>query len=180
MPANLSNAELRTLINVTEDRFGSGPMPKAVGTLYKKMVRAVKKISTSSAKDKGKALQYWVCARLASLVGVSFVQSDDLFPIHSREMGQAGTDIVFRTSQVQSLLPFSFECKSTESLELPSTIMQVQNNTRPGTDWVIVHKRKSFRNPIVIMEWRAFEVLVKSKISCCNSRTGEERSAGHE
>lgn len=161
MPASLSNKELHTLINIVEDRFKPGLMPKEVETLYKRMVRATKKIAVQSAKDKGRGLQYWVCEKIAAFLHVVFVQSDDLCPVHSREMGQPGSDIVLRTAEAQRKFPFTVECKSTESFELMKTIEQVKANQKDGTSWMIVHKRKALIEPIVILEWSSFENLLR-------------------
>ena len=64
--------------------------------LIKKLKNAQKTIKVSSRKGKGRGLQYWVCERIAGMFGINFVQSDDTCLVHSREMGQHGTDIVLR------------------------------------------------------------------------------------
>lgn len=160
MPLSLSNNELDILIGALERCVGPSGMDNALSVIYRKMVRAKKRITVQSAKDKGRNLQYWVCGRIADILHITFNQSDDLCPIHSREMGQTGSDIVFRTMEVQKAFPFSIECKSTENFELVKTVKQAKDNQRDGTDWLIVHKRKAFTEPIVIMEWSAFEKLI--------------------
>ncbi len=160
MPASLSNKELHILINIVEDRFKSGLMPKDVETLYKRMVRATKKITVQSAKSKGRDFQHFICSRIAGLLGIDYVQSDDTCPIHSREMGQNGTDVVFRTKEVQFQFPFSIECKSGKSLELNSSIEQAKNNKLENTDWLVTY-RGDRQDPIVILDWMAFERLLQ-------------------
>jgi hypothetical protein len=164
MPSTLSNKELQTLIHITEDRFKSdGIMPNDVVVLYKKMIRATKKIAVQSAKSKGRDFQYWICTQIAHFLHITFLQADDFCPIHSREMGQAGSDIVFRTLEAQEKFPFTVECKAAESFELLKTIEQVKANQKNGTDWLIAHKRKALTEPIVIMAWSAFAKLLMRK-----------------
>jgi hypothetical protein len=125
-----------------------------IPSLAKKMEH--KKIKVSSAKGKGRNLQYWVCERVADITGIPWVQSDDNCEIHSREMGQHGIDLVLR-GKAAGKFPFSVECKSSEQLNLVETIAQASRNNIPGRDWLIVHKRKAIPNPIVILSWEAFE-----------------------
>lgn len=160
MPANLSNKEITALLSFVETSDQT-KIPE-VDKICKKLYRACKPIKVQSAKDKGRGLQYWVCEKIAAVLHVTFVQSDDLCPVHSREMGQPGCDIVLRTAEAQRKFPYTVECKSTESFELMKTIEQVRANQKDGTDWLIVHKRKALTEPIVLMDWSAFERLFRS------------------
>jgi hypothetical protein len=126
-----------------------------------KLLKADQRIKTSSAKAKGRNLQYWVCERIASLLGLEFNQSDDQCLIHSREMGQSGKDIIIR-GDAYKRFPYSIEAKNSESLQLPTVIAQVQANTTEKEDWIIVHKRKTIKDPIAIMDWMTFEKLYRS------------------
>jgi hypothetical protein len=128
--------------------------------IYKKLNKVDKKIKISSAKGKGRNLQYWVCERIAKLFNVQFNQQDEQCLIHSKEMGQRGVDIVFR-GDIYKSFPFDIECKNTESFSLISTIEQAKTNTKEGRYWMIVHKKKALTQPIVIMEWDTFEYLWK-------------------
>jgi hypothetical protein len=130
-----------------------------IPSLAKKMEH--KKIKVSSAKGKGRNLQYWVCERIADITGIPWVQSDDNCEIHSREMGQAGVDVVLRGKAAEKF-PFSIECKSSEQLNLVDTVNQASKNNLPGRNWLIVHKRKAIPNPIVILSWEAFEWIWRS------------------
>ena len=130
-----------------------------IPSLAKKMEH--KKIKVSSAKGKGRNLQYWVCERIADITGIAWVQSDDNCEIHSREMGQAGVDLVLRGKAAEKF-PFSIECKSSEQLNLVDTVNQASKNNLPGRNWLIVHKRKAIPNPIVIMDWNTFEWIWRS------------------
>ena len=113
-----------------------------------------------SAKAKGRALQKWVCAQIANMFNVEYKPEEDNCPIHSREMGQQGTDIVLR-SPIREKFPFDIECKNTEKLKLYDSINQAINNTNLSErDWLLVHK-KNYSDPVVIMSWDAFEKLIR-------------------
>jgi len=120
--------------------------------LSKKMEH--KKIKVASAKGKGRNLQHWVCERISEMTGIPYSQDDDSL-IRSREMGQAGVDIVLRDKAAERF-PFSIECKSSEQLNLVETVEQAKRNNLPEREWLIVHKRKAIPNPIVIMDWDTF------------------------
>jgi len=133
---------------------------KLENALIKKMNAVDKTISVSSRKGKGRNLQYWLCDKISKLINIKWVQADDSCLIHSREMGQHGTDIVLRRKALKKF-PFSIECKSTETLSLIKTIQQAEANTAAGTDMLIVHKCKALKSPIVIVFWDTFEKLFK-------------------
>ena len=127
--------------------------------LIKKFERAEKKIKVSSAKGKGRGLQYWVCDRIAKMFGLEFIQSDDNCLVHSREMGQHGTDIVLR-GKVFDNFPFDIECKSCESLSIPEWVRQARANKKENRDWLLVFKKQTIgHEPLVVMEWNTFEKI---------------------
>jgi hypothetical protein len=121
-----------------------------------------KSMNPRSAKNKGARLQKWVCQKIADIFDIEFDNQDDQCLIHSREMGQSGTDIILR-GDIYNKFPYAIECKNTEKLSLYPTIEQAKNNTQLGQDWLIVHK-KNRSEPIVIMDWEAFEKLFKRSI----------------
>jgi hypothetical protein len=127
-----------------------------------KIKNADKRIAISSAKGKGRNLQYWVCERISKLIGIPYNQQDDQCLIHSREMGQVGVDIILR-GEVQKQFPFSIECKSTESMNFIKTIIQAISNQAEKTDWMIVHRCKAF-SPVVVISWDTFEKLFRGSI----------------
>lgn len=127
--------------------------------LIKKFQRAEKKISVSSAKAKGRGLQYWVCDRIAKIFGIEFVQSDDNCLVHSREMGQHGRDVIVR-GELYNKFPFDIECKSCEMLSVPEWIKQAKDNNEEGRNWLVVFKKHTMGSePFVIMGWNCFEKL---------------------
>lgn len=127
--------------------------------IISKLERAEKKIKVSSAKGKGRGLQYWVCDRIAKMFGIEFVQSDDNCLVHSREMGQHGRDIIVR-GEIYNKFPFDIECKSCETLSVPEWIRQAKDNTEEGRNWLVVFKKHTMGSePFVIMGWNCFEKL---------------------
>ena len=131
--------------------------------LLKKLEKADKRITTQSAKAKGRGLQMWVCNKISALINIPFDNQDDQCLIHCREMGQSGTDVILRRKAIK-LFPYSIECKNSESFNLYSTISQVEANQAEGTNWLIVHKRKTIKKPIVIMTWEAFEKIFRKTL----------------
>lgn len=128
--------------------------------IISKLERAEKKIKTSSAKGKGRNLQYWVCERIAKIFNIEFNQSDDECLIHSREMGQHGTDIILR-GEIRKKFPFDIECKCCESLSIPDWVRQARTNKKENRDWLVVFKKQTIGSePLVLMDWDAFEKIV--------------------
>lgn len=137
-----------------------GTKTKESKKIIGKLERAEKKIKTSSAKGKGRNLQYWVCERIAKMFGIEFVQSDDTCLVHSREMGQHGTDICLR-GEFYKKFPFDIECKSCESLSIPEWVRQARTNKKENRDWLVVFKKQTIgHEPLVLMEWETFEKLM--------------------
>lgn len=145
---------------------------KEAEKLVKRIDRSMRPIKVSSAKGKGRSLQYWVCERIAKMFGIEFVQSDDNCLIHSREMGQRNVDIVTR-GWIHDAFRFDVECKAQENLSLSDWIQQAKSNTNENRDWLLVIKKKSIGEPFVVMDWEAFEKLVKNSSSfnnCCEKQ----------
>lgn len=166
MPVNLSNKEIRAIKEVLAKDV-SFCISESGGKLWRKLERALRSIKPSSAKGKGRELQQWVCRKIAALLGIEYNQQDDQCLIHSREMGQAGVDVILRGEALRRF-PFAVECKSTEQLEFMKAIKQAQahqmvsvKNGIDKYDWMVVHKRKSLPSPVVIMSWETFEDMYK-------------------
>ncbi len=127
------------------------------------MEQANKRITVSSAKGKGRGLQMWVCRKISQIIHIPFDNQDDNSLILSRPMGLSGLDIILK-DKASKLFPFSIECKNSESFNLLKTIEQVQANKKPNTDYLIIYKRKIFKQPIVILEFSVFEKLFKGEL----------------
>lgn len=111
-----------------------------------------------SNKAKARNLQKWVAERLSLLSGIPWGPEDEK-EIQSRPMGQQGVDVILR-GEAAERFPYSFECKSGESFQLVKSIEQARANEKKERPWIIVHKRKKFRNPIVMMDWDTFADLL--------------------
>ena len=132
--------------------------------LIKKFENAEKTIKVSSRKGKGRGLQYWVCERIAAMFGIKFEQSDDTCLIHSREMGQRGTDIVLR-GEIYKNFPFDIECKACESLSIPEWVRQARANKKENRNWLVIFKKHTIgHEPLVLMEWECFERIFNKNI----------------
>jgi hypothetical protein len=134
----------------------------SLGPLLKRFTKTQQQITTASAKAKGRNLQQWVCRKIADITGLPYEQSDDSCAIHSREMGQAGVDIVLR-DQALERFPFSVECKASEGLNIKETVEQTKRNTYKGTDWLIVYNKKAIPETLVLMSWDTFDKLARRK-----------------
>lgn len=117
-------------------------------------------MKTSGCKAKGRRFQYWVAEKVAELLGVEFNQQDDLCAVHSREMGQSGTDVYVRDRELKKLFPYDVECKNTESVSLYKYIEQAKGNTKSENQWIVFHK-KNRSKPIVILDAEHFFELLK-------------------
>lgn len=117
--------------------------------------------TVQSNKAKGRNLQRFVAEKLSKISGIPWGREDEM-EIQSRPMGQAGADIILR-GEAAKRFPYAFECKSGESFQLVKTIEQARENATDKRPWVIVHRRKKFRNPIVMMDWDTFEKLISDK-----------------
>lgn len=121
-----------------------------------KLERAEKKIKVSSAKGKGRGLQYWVCEKIANLFGIEFKQSDDECLIQSRPMGQHSVDIILR-GELKKKFPFSIECKAQETLNIKEWIRQARENELPDTSWMLIFKKQTLGSkPIVCLDFETF------------------------
>lgn len=128
---------------------------KETKRLIKKIEKSMKPIKVSTAKGKGRSLQYWVCEQLAKIFNVDYVQSDDNCKIHSREMGQHGIDVILR-DELYNHFRYDIECKAQESLYITDWIEQAKANKKIDRDWLLVVKKQSVGEPFVVMSWDAF------------------------
>ena len=112
------------------------------------------RISVSSAKAKGRQLQKWAAEKISDTIDIPWGYEDDK-DIQPRLMGQSGTDVVLR-GQALEWFPFSVECKSCEAWSVPAFIRQARKNVLPGTDWLLIIKRKEFQKPVVLIDAEKF------------------------
>jgi len=134
----------------------AGNLPASV---VKKVTTATKPKSVKYGRAKGMRGQHWVANRFASILNIDWEQADDNSPIAVRPSGQHGSDIILR-GEAYNRLPFDVECKWAESFNFVDTIEQTAANTKAGRIPLIVHNRKAFKEPIVILNWSDFESIL--------------------
>ena len=91
-------------------------------------------MKTSSKKGKGRRLQNYVVEKLLFLF--SCLENDD---IKAAIMGESGEDIKLSPA-ARKKIPYSFECKNQERLNILSSLEQAEDNCK-GFDPILVFKR---------------------------------------
>ncbi len=125
-------------------------------TLLKPIIKKKKRISVQSAKAKGRELQKWVVRKLSE---ITQIPSGKDCLIQSREMGQSGTDVKLIGPALDAI-PYSIECKRTESWSVHSWIEQAQANQLPDTNWLLI-ARRSNKKAVAFMDAEHFFDLFK-------------------
>jgi len=103
----------------------------------------------SSAKNKGRKLQQWVCGKLLEYAGV--LKPDD---ITSRSMGAGGEDVLLSPS-ARSIYPVSIECKSIARFSGYGFYDQAVSNCPEGSEPIAVVKANR-RKPLVLVDAEYF------------------------
>ena len=115
-----------------------------------------------SAKAKGRNLQNFVRDKLRQV----FVEEWKLVPgleaddIKSQTMGMPGEDIVLSPS-AKKLIPYSFECKNTERLNLWKAIEQAEDNCEDRDPVVVIKRNRS--KVYAVIEFDEFIKLIRRK-----------------
>ena len=105
--------------------------------------------NVKTSKAKGRRLQNYVRDSLRKLFS-SCLEEDD---IKSQTMGMTGEDIVLSPA-AQKVIPYSFECKNKERLDLWASLEQAEDNAN-GRAPVLIFKRN--RSKIyVVLEYDKF------------------------
>ena len=113
-------------------------------------------MKTQSAKAKGRRLQQLVVSKL--LEKFPELSEDD---IRSTSMGAQGEDVQL-SARARENIPFSFECKNQERLNVWEAIEQSKSNCKGHTPLVVMKKNKS--EPHVILSLDDFlNVISKDK-----------------
>ena len=92
-----------------------------------------------SAKAKGRNLQNLVRDKLRSIVVGKVLEEDD---IKSQTMGMSGEDIVL-TPSAKKVIPYSFECKNTERLNLWKSLEQCESNCEDRNPVLVIKRNRS-------------------------------------
>ena len=104
----------------------------------------------SSSKAKGRRLQNYVRDRLKEVFikdwkKLPALEDDD---IKSQTMGMTGEDIVM-SPDAKKIIPYSFECKNVEKINIWSALEQAETNCEGRTP-VLVFKRNRSKTYVVI------------------------------
>ena len=110
-------------------------------------------MKSRSAKNKGKRLQNSV--RDLLLETFNQLEPDD---IRSAIMGESGEDIKLSPA-ARKLIPYSFECKNQEKLNIWESLKQADSNSQKGKP-VLVFKRNRSKT-YAVLEIQAFIDLIK-------------------
>ena len=92
-----------------------------------------------SAKAKGRNLQNLVRDKLRSIFVGKKLEDDD---IKSQTMGMSGEDIVL-TPSAKKQIPYSFECKNTERLNLWKSLEQCESNCEDRNPVLVIKRNRS-------------------------------------
>ena len=115
-----------------------------------------------SAKAKGRNLQNLVRDRLRKI----FVEEWTKYPklenddIQSQTMGMGGEDILL-SPMARKLIPYSFECKNTERLNLWGALEQCEGNRKDRTPVLIIKRNRS--KVYAVIEFDYFMNDIKEK-----------------
>jgi len=112
--------------------------------------------NVKSSKAKGRRLQNYVRDTLRDLFS-SRLEEDD---IKSQTMGMTGEDVVLSPA-AKKLIPYSFECKNVERLDLWKSLEQAISNAEDRTP-VLVFKRNRTKT-YVAFEYDKFLELINEE-----------------
>ena len=99
-------------------------------------------MKTRSAKNKGKRLQNILRDKLIKLYPT--LEND----ISSQIMGMQGEDIVL-TPHAKAILPYSFECKNVEKLNVWKSFKQCETNSGNSTPVLVIKRNRE--KPKIVM-----------------------------
>ena len=110
-----------------------------------------------SAKAKGRNLQNLVRDKLRSIFLGKVLEEDD---IKSQTMGMSGEDIVL-TPTAKKVIPYSFECKNTERLNLWKSLEQCESNCEDRNPVLVIKRNRS--EVYAIIKFDKFLNLIEEK-----------------
>ena len=116
-------------------------------------------IKTSSAKQKGRALQQFVRDSIIDLLKPYGVVADD---VKSTSMGASGEDVQL-SPLAKRLLPVSVECKSHKAMAIYTWWTQCLSNTKAGERPLLVIKINQKR-PLAVMDYRDYIRLEQTRL----------------
>ena len=112
----------------------------------RKTTRKKKKTNVRSIKAKGRRLQNFV----RDLLRKAFpsLEEDD---IKSQTMGMPGEDIVLSPAGKKAI-PYSFECKNVEKLNVWSAIEQATDNAEDRNPVVVIKRNRTIAYAVIKLE----------------------------
>jgi len=108
-------------------------------------------IKTSSAKQKGRALQQFVRDSIIDLLKPYGVVAED---VKSTSMGASGEDVQL-SPLAKRLLPVSVECKSHKAMAIYTWWAQCLSNTKAGERPLLVIKINQ-KKPLAVMDYQDY------------------------
>ena len=138
-------------------------------------------MKAKASKAKGRRLQNWVrdklrTAFITNWTKIPRLEEDD---IKSQTMGMTGEDIILSPAARQ-IIPYSFECKNVERLNIWSAINQAETNAPDSCTPVTIIKRNHSKVYVVI----EFDSWIKhiggnnEPLQRSNSRTRSSKNNG--
>eukprot|EP00965_Chrysotila_dentata_P030206 1005364-Pleurochrysis_carterae.AAC.2 len=116
-------------------------------------------MKVQSAKAKGRRLQQEVVTHI--LKAFPQLHSDD---VRSTSMGVSGEDVQL-SHAARQLLPYSFECKNCERLNVWAAIEQARRNSVSVHVTPVVVMKKNNEHPYVVLPIEHFFTLVATRHS---------------
>tara|TARA_Y100001973_G_scaffold34208_2_gene51467 strand:+ start:1884 stop:2282 length:399 start_codon:yes stop_codon:yes gene_type:complete len=111
-------------------------------------------LNPKSVKAKGRLLQNLVRDKLRVAHNLCLVDDD----IKSQTMGMTGEDIVL-SPKARKYIPYSFECKNQERIQLWKAIEQAEANKKDDSNIAVVIKRNRTK-PYVVIDLDHFVDLI--------------------
>ena len=101
-------------------------------------------MNPKSSKAKGRRLQNYVRDKLREMYIKKWTKMPKLHEddIKSQTMGMSGEDIVLSPA-AKKIIPFSFECKNKERLNIWQSIQQCEDNCKESTPVVVIKRNRS-------------------------------------
>ena len=101
-------------------------------------------MNPKSGKAKGRRLQNYVRDKLREVYIKLWTKAPKLEPddIKSQTMGMGGEDIVLSPA-ARKLIPYSFECKNKERLNIWQSIEQCEENSNGSIPVVVIKRNRS-------------------------------------
>ena len=114
-------------------------------------------VNVKTSKAKGRRLQNYVRDTLRSMFS-SRLEDDD---IKSQTMGMTGEDVVLSPA-AKKLIPYSFECKNKERLDLWASLEQAASNCEDRTP-ILVFKRNRTKTYVAFEYSKFLELIDEEK-----------------